>query len=126
MKATLKQMAKFYIVGGSGTVVNLGIVYILTQFAGVWYLLSACAGIAVSVTTNFLGNKAWTFKTKGESLKLYSGFWASSILGIAIQLSLLYVLVQYFGVWYLGAAFISIIVASLCNFTLSKMWVFKA
>jgi dolichol-phosphate mannosyltransferase len=126
MKNTLKQMTKFYIVGGSGTVINLGIVYLLTDFLGIWYLLSASVGVIVSVTTNFFGNKAWTFKIKGKMLKLYSGFWASSILGIAVQLSLTYILVQYFSVWYMTATFVSIVLASLCNFTFSKFWVFKA
>ena len=129
MKNTFIQMIKFYIVGGSGVFVNLSTLYILTNFLGLWYLYSAIFGIVTSVTTNFLGNKIWTFKIKDKKIekhiKKYINFWIASIVGIIIQLTLLYILVQYCDIWYLVAAFIAIVIASFSNFLFSKFWVFK-
>jgi len=124
-KSTIVQMVKFYVVGGSGTVVNLCTLYALTNFLGLWYLFSSVMGIIVSVTTNFFGNKLWTFKVKENKIKLYINFWIASITGIIIQLALTFALVQYLNVWYVLAAFIAILIASFSNFLLSKIWVFK-
>lgn len=124
-KSTIVQMVKFYVVGGSGTVVNLCTLYILTNFLGMWYLFSSAIGVIVSVTTNFFGNKIWTFKVKENKIKLYINFWIASITGIIIQLALTFALVQYLNVWYVLAAFIAILIASFSNFLLSKIWVFK-
>ena len=35
-----KHAVQFYIVGASGVLVNLGILYILTDIAGFWYVAS--------------------------------------------------------------------------------------
>lgn len=122
-------MLKFFIVGTSGVAVNLGTIYILTNLLGLWYLYSAIFGVIASVTTNFLGNKTWTFKSKDKGLrqhlKKYVNFWVGSLMGIAIQLGLLYVLVQYFDLWYMLGAFIAILIASSSNFLFSKFWVFS-
>ena len=129
MKNTFVQMIKFYIVGASGVFVNLIILYLLTNFLGLWYLFSAIFGIIISVTTNFLGNKIWTFKIKDNKIKhyvkKYINFWVASLVGIIIQLILLYILVHFFDIWYLLAAFIAIVIASFSNFLFSKFWVFK-
>jgi len=129
MKNTFIQMIKFYIVGCIGVFVNLGMLYTMTNFLGLWYFYSAIFGIFASVTTNFFGNKFWTFKIKDKKIKQfiikYINFWIASIIGIIIQLTLIYILVQYFNIWYLISAFIAIIIASFSNFLFSKFWVFK-
>jgi len=34
------QTIKYFMVGGTGVVVNLGLLYFLTDFIGIWYILS--------------------------------------------------------------------------------------
>lgn len=125
MKKFLSQGLKFYIVGGTGVVINLGILYLLTNL-NIWYFYAAVIGVIASVTTNFFGNKIWTFKYKrSNSAVQYIKFWLASLLGIVIQLSFLYFLVEYFELWYISSALIAILIASFSNFLLSKFWVFK-
>lgn len=129
MKKIFTQMIKFYLIGISGIFVNLGILYLLTDFLKIWYMFSAFAGIAVSITTNFLGNKYWTFRDKTKNIKgianQYVKYWISSSISIIIQLSFIYFFVQYLKIWYLFASIIAIAIASFSNFLLSKYWAFK-
>ena len=42
-----KQAMKYYTVGGSGVLVNLGILYALTDFIGFWYIASQIIAISI-------------------------------------------------------------------------------
>ena len=118
---------KYYLVGASGVLVNLGILYTLTEFAGLWYLLSSSIAIYVSITTNFVLNKVWTFRDttiKQEAFLMYGKFVSVSLVGMLIQLGFNYIFVEELKLYYLLAALISIIIASSTNFVLNRRWTF--
>jgi len=56
------QYIRFCIVGASGVVVNYTILLTLTQGLGMHYLIANAFGIAGSMTSNYFGNKLWTFR----------------------------------------------------------------
>ena len=64
-----KHAIKYYAVGGAGVLVNLGILYALTDLAGSWYLASQVIAISVSISSNFLFNRFWTFSGSIEDQK---------------------------------------------------------
>jgi putative flippase GtrA len=57
----LAQFARFCVVGTSGYLVNLSI-YSALVGAGVHFRLSACISFAVSVSSNYLLHRVWTFR----------------------------------------------------------------
>ncbi|MGI0064507.1 MAG: GtrA family protein, partial [Nitrosopumilaceae archaeon] len=84
-----KHAAKYYAVGASGVLVNLGLLYYLTEYVGLWYFLSYALAISVSITSNFILNKFWTFRDSIDSQRtivMYVKFVSVSILGMAVQL----------------------------------------
>ncbi len=64
-----KRFIKFCIVGGSGAVIQLGLTYVLTDKAHIWYLLSLVIVIALTTIWNFWWNFSWTFRSKSEDTK---------------------------------------------------------
>ncbi|MHA1685406.1 MAG: GtrA family protein [Candidatus Heimdallarchaeaceae archaeon] len=66
---TLVQFIKFAIVGASGTIVNLGLVYVFATLAGWNDYLATAIGFTVSVFTNFILNDIWTFNPKFSKKK---------------------------------------------------------
>ena len=64
-----KHAVQYYIVGASGVLVNLGILYLLTDIGGFWYVASQIIAISVSITTNFFFNRYWTFGSHVEDKK---------------------------------------------------------
>jgi len=122
-----KHAAKYYAVGASGVLVNLALLYFLTEFAGLWYFLSYTLAISASITSNFILNKMWTFSDSVDSQKtivMYVKFVSVSLLGMAIQLASVYVLVESFAVYYMIAALISIGIAGAINFVINRRWTF--
>lgn len=118
---------KYYLVGASGVIVNLGILFVLTEFVGLWYLLSSAIAIYVSITSNFLLNKTWTFRDtmmKQRDFLMYGKFIGVSLVGMAIQLGFNYMFVEKLSVYYLIAALMSIMIASSVNFILNRRLTF--
>ncbi|MDW7681444.1 MAG: GtrA family protein [bacterium] len=62
-KAFLVRFIKFCLVASlAGYVGNLGVLWILTHFFDVYYLLSNLFGIAVATLLNYFLNDIWTFR----------------------------------------------------------------
>ena len=122
-----KHAVKYYIVGASGILVNLGLLYVLTEFVGLWYILSYVVAISVSITTNFIFNKLWTFSDSLKSQKaivMYMKFVGVSLVGMGIQLGSTFLLVENLSIYYMIAALISIGIASTINFIINRRWTF--
>ena len=122
-----KHAVKYYAVGASGVLVNLGLLFYLTEFVGLWYFLSYTLAISASITSNFILNKIWTFKDSIDSQKtivMYVKFVSVSLLGMGIQLASVYVLVESYAVYYMLAAVISIGIAGAINFVINRRWTF--
>jgi len=122
-----KQAAKYYAVGASGVLVNLGLLFYLTEYVGLWYFFSYTLAISASITSNFILNKFWTFRDSINSQRtivMYVKFASVSFLGMAIQLGSVYFLVESLSVYYMLAALISISIAGAINFIINRSWTF--
>src|SRR5574338_211674 len=122
-----KHAFKYYLVGAAGILVNLGILFVLTEFVGMWYLLSSAIAIYISITSNFLLNKTWTFNDtviKQGGFFMYGKFIGVSLVGMGIQLGFNYIFVENLFVYYLLSALLSIMIASSVNFVLNRRLTF--
>ena len=111
----------------SGILVNLALLYYLTEFVGLWYFLSYTLAISASISSNFILNKFWTFGDSINSQRtmvLYVKFVSVSLLGMAIQLGTVYLLVESLSVYYMLAAIVSITIAGAINFIINRRWTF--
>jgi dolichol-phosphate mannosyltransferase len=126
----LSKAGRFYTVGSSGLLVNyIASLFFSTLVPNSWYLYSTFIGILVSMTSNFFLNKLWTFEEKDFTVKKsaiqYGMFMGFSSLGAAIQLGLVYALVENYNMNYPLALILAVATASVGNFLLNKKWTFK-
>jgi len=126
----ISKAGRFYTVGASGLLVN----YIISLlFADViidfWYIHATIIGIIVSMSSNFILNKMWTFEDRNfeakKTLAQYGKFVGFSSLGALIQLGMVYVLVDNYQFVYSLALILAVIIAASSNFVLNKKWTFK-
>ncbi len=61
------RFVKFCLIGGIGTLIVLGITYILTEFAGLWYMASVVVAAFAAAVWNFTLNRLITFATPRSS-----------------------------------------------------------
>jgi len=124
----VSQTIKYFLVGGIGVGVNLGLLYGLTDFLGIWYILSQGIAIAVSITNNFFLHKYWTFKreiVEPKTLERYTKFFIVSVIGMGIQLGMTFAMVENYDMYYLYAAVIAIGSASAFNYLVNRKWTFE-
>ena len=122
-----KQAIKYYSVGGSGVLVNLGILYALTDFMGLWYIASQVIAISISISSNFLFNRFWTFSGSIQEQRnsvMYVKFIIVSLIGMGIQLGITFALVENIALYYMYAAGIGIVVAGAINYVVNRRWPF--
>ncbi len=125
----LHRFLKFCTVGAVGAVVNLLVLYALTEF-GVFYLLSGLVGIEAGLLSNFMLNRSWTFKDRGAAglrfllTALYRDH-AVRFVGIMLNLLILWLLTSLFGLYYLISQLIGITVAMLWNYGGNQWWTWE-
>ncbi len=127
-KKILIQICKFAIVGGLGALLNISILFILTEIFKVFYLISEIIAFIFSALQNYLLNKIWTFKEELKSSIFQKGFkyFIISLISLIVNLGTLYILVEFFDFWYLFAEMGAILLSFMINFLGNKIWTFKA
>jgi len=112
----------FCIVGGTGVLVNTGVLYICKEYAGFPLLLSSVVAIGVAMLWNFYWNDIWTFSsTKTENLmhdRLFI-FLALCSVGVLLNAAILLFLANW-GVYYLLANLAGIGAATGWNYVMNK------
>ena len=131
-KVSVSFMSKiicFSLIGGCGFFMNYFISYLFSSgiIVNWWYIHASILGIGVSMTTNFILNKIFTFRdtnfTLSHVLKQYAFYLFFTVLGAGIQLFVLYVFVEA-GLIYPISLLLGVIVGSISNFILNKKWTF--
>jgi len=126
----LKRFIWFIVVGLSGIIVNQGFLWLLTEFAGLKYYISAIFSIEASIISNFILNDYFTFadrrsgKTRSFLGRLLK-FNVICLAGAAIQYGLLLLFTSVFDVYYLISNLIGIAVATLWNYLVNTWWTWK-
>ena len=136
---------RFGLVGASGTVVNLAVLYTAHEFlfraiepVGSKPYFSLALAIAVATVNNFTWNRLWTWSDRqhataveeGERLRKRSllaqlaQYATASWLGILLQYALTLWL-MHLGLHYLVANLTAIAIASISNFIANDRWTFR-
>jgi len=126
-KPYIKQFIKFGIVGAIGTLVNIFVLYTFTEIYNIYYIISEVFAFILAGLNNYILNKIWTFKEKIEedTINKYVKFITISILALTVNISILYILVEFFYIWYIFAEVGAIFGAFFFNFFGNKTWTFK-
>lgn len=122
-----REFFKFAVVGFIGTVINLAVLYSLTEFFGVYYLLSAFFAFIIAVVNNFVWNKIWTFKENVgyKTIRKFGQFLFVSVIALGVNLSFLYLFTEMLGIYYLFSQIFAIAISLMVNFVGNKFWTFR-
>ncbi len=105
--------------GGTGFVVNVSLLYVLTDVFGIWYVISGAIAFIVSITVSFILHRTFTFNYEHihSAQGQYAGFMGVSLLNLVINEGVLIFAVEVLDMWYvLGQTLGSVVVAFLGYF----------
>ena len=120
------QFLKFFFIGGFFALLDLIILYILTDLFGFFYLYSAVLGFIIVTSFAFIVHKKFTFQCKREDrLRQYIFFFLVNLVGLALYSALLYIGVEYLEIFYLFVAVGAKLIVFVWNFLANKYITFR-
>jgi putative flippase GtrA len=125
--AYTREFVKFAIVGVANTAIHLAVLFILTHYFSVYYMISSFIAFLVAVTNSFILNTTWTFRKniRDKVTVKYSKFFIVSAVAAVSNLTFLYIFTEYLGVHYLVSQLIAIVLTLMINFIGNKFWTYN-
>jgi dolichol-phosphate mannosyltransferase len=118
---------RFSVAGLVSTGLNLVLLYVFTQYLGVWYLTASTIAFIISVGTHFLLQKMWVFihhKVTHSVGRQFGGFTTLALLNLVLNSASMYLFVSIIGINYLiSQIFIRLLLAWM-NYGLYERMIF--
>ena len=97
MERLIQQIAKFGVVGILATLLDYGLLFALTEWAGLYYLLSSMLSFSISTIFNYIASVRWVFAVNQEYSKTrnFVLFVILSIIGLGLYAFVMWVGVEF-------------------------------
>ena len=120
----VKQILKFTVVGGLAFLIDYGLLYVLTEFIGIHYLISSIISFTVSVIFNYIMSITWVFDVnKKQGVKEFIVFIILSVIGLGINELIMYLMVDIMVIHYMISKLFSTGIVMVYNFITRKIFV---
>lgn len=123
----LVQFVRYFFVGGFAFIVDFGLLYILTEYAGLHYLLSATLSFIAGLLVNYIISCIWVFnnsKFKNRFVEFLI-FAAIGIVGLGLNDTLIWLFTDCIGTHYMFSKIVAAAIVYLWNFFARKYIVFR-
>ncbi len=118
---SLPRLAKYASVGALGILLDMIMLVLLTEGVGIYYMHSALISLIISDYVLYVSHKRFTFREDGELLlSQYVKYITISIMGICVNLTLLYFITEIVGLCYVISKLFSISGSFGVTFTLTS------
>lgn len=129
LRCEIARYIKYSFVGIGGLAIHLGLMYVLTDYARLWYMLSAVIAIICAETFNYVFNHRWSYRDiQHQNTNLKTG-WVKFVLVKGItdltHLGILYLLTDIAGLWYIFSTCITILITAVPGYILVSWLVWK-
>jgi len=116
-KQDVKLFVGYVVFAGFATLVDLSLLYLLTEFFHIWYFYSAIFAYFIGMITNYLLNKYLNFRDSSKQIIPQFGLFVTvALIGLGLNQLVLYSLVKFAGLWYMSAKFIAIFIVMFWSF----------
>ena len=117
----LQEFVRFCFVGGLSLMLDMSVLYGLTEFFGVNYLYSAAISFTVSVIFNYWLCVVYVFKgAKKQTTKQATIFIGSSIVGLLLNQLCMWFFVEIIFLHYMTAKLGATVIVTLWNYVMKR------
>ena len=116
------KVARFFISGGMSAIIGFSVLYGLTEYGRMWYLLSSVLSFILSDVFSFVVKKFWVFEERDIKeaklqIFLYLGL---SVMYIVVSTGLLFIFVEQLHIQYIISQIIIVSVLFTPSYVLSQ------
>ena len=120
------KFARFAVSGAVGTMVDLVLLFVFTEWFAIWYLISSVFSFMFGSVTHFTVSRFWVFKNLEKTFwRQYASFFLVHLGGLGVNTLALFVLVEYAHIYYLAAKIITVLFGVSWTFWANKKFTFK-
>jgi putative flippase GtrA len=120
-------IVRYLISGGSAFGTNIVLLYLLTEYLDMYYLLSAVISFVFAFGVSFFMMKNFTFQD-GESEKTHKqlvAYFSVAIFNLFLNSLLVFIFVEKFYIWYIFAQVVASLLIAVSSFFIYKHLIFK-
>jgi len=123
----LGQFIRYTFVGGFAAVVDIGSLYLLTEYVGLYYLVASVFAFVLGLTTNYILSLIFVFTNRRLKKKWveFIIFASIGIVGLGLNTFLLWFFTEQIELYYMVSKLIATAVVFFYNFGLRKYILFK-
>lgn len=125
MNPTFRTASKFILVGFAATAVHVLVALTCYEIFEISAFTANFVAFFCAVLFSYSGHYRWTFLSRGNHQIQLPKFAVVAVLGLLLNQSIVYVMVDEFGFPYRSVLLLIIIVVPLLSYTLSDKWVFN-
>lgn len=124
MQKLIKQILRFGIVGGTAFIIDYALLYICTEYLGIYYFISSIISFSISTIFNYIASIYWVFdvnkeKSQSRNFVLFVGL---SIVGLGINQLIMWFGVEQLHVYYMIVKIGATAIVMVFNFITRKMF----
>lgn len=122
-----RQMFSYLVVGGIATIVEWVCFYMFSYQAHIHYLMSTVLAFSISTAANWLAGRLLTFRgaEKQHVLQELAKIYAVSVIGLLLNLLLMYLFVQMVGLAKIAGKIFATILVFAWNYFVRKLWIYR-
>ena len=122
----VNQILKFGVVGGLAFLIDYCLLYVLTEFIGIHYLISSVISFIVSLIFNYILSIKWVFDvTKKQTIKEVTIFVILSVMGLGINQIVMYLGSDILHIHYMITKLAATAIVMVWNFVTRKIFIEK-
>lgn len=119
------QLIRYTFVGGFAFVVDFGLLWVLTEWAGLHYVLSATCSFAAGLLVNYFISTMWVFESKMKSKTMeFAAFALIGVVGLGLNDLFIWAFTELMHVHYMLSKLVTAVLVYLWNFLARKYFVF--
>lgn len=121
------QIVRYFFSGGVAFLVDAGLLYVLTEFCGVYYLVSSIISFSIGLIITYLFSIFWVFDNRNMKNRYaeFSVFVLIGVVGLGLTSLFMWLFTDKIGVHYIFSKVITTIIVFVWNFFAKKSLLFR-
>ena len=120
------QLIRYTIVGGLAFAIDFGLLFILTEYIGLFYVLSATLSFIAGLLVNYFISTSWIFKSVIKNKQIeFTLFALIGVIGLGLNDLLIWIFTEKFHLHYMFTKLVTAVLVYLWNFFGRKYFLFN-
>ena len=118
---------RYLVSGGTAAFTDLALLYVMTDFLHIWYVVSVTAAFLVAFVVSFTAQKFWTFQDHSTDRIHAQGsmYFIAAVLTLVVNTYAVYLLVSDLHMFYMLAQILVSVLIAISNFFIYNKLIFR-